>query len=482
MSLNDQYEHSRIPLKPLPYENRRLADCNEIMIDYSGDNPSYHIYIVDSSDKSKYIDITALILKATVGEYIYIKLDGMEDPISLNDLLNFIYKNFVYPENKLGFIYERDKDLLLDPETKAVLLRDTDGTCYTPVVRADSVFDTSGRTVQERLDQMTRLGFSMDYVRITVEGQNVIDITYPFLNYRDGGNFFEIRIGTTFIDKTRYQVIENRNEDGDAYGATITFLDNHFEVDRRIDIMYIYNAKDVGGDINNNTFSGGSIANSSIPSTKLEKTCDNYYTEDSTSIATAKSVYSLYRDLTNALSVNTNRVIWCNDTSTSASSINIQATMSSAPVYPVMINFVTKSTKNTNVTLNATYKISSSGSTGTLCTSQLYLTSGVQLKTKLPANHLAKIVIVDATHAYLIAVPESDWTVTRYIRVCKDQETVISYADLSYTIGAKIFVYRNGVRQFEDYNYSINPSDETITLYVRAEEGETIIFEAISLI
>ena len=75
MSLNDQYEHSRIPLKPLPYENRRLADCNEIMIDYSGDNPSYHIYIVDSSDKSKYIDITALILKATVGEYIYIKLD-----------------------------------------------------------------------------------------------------------------------------------------------------------------------------------------------------------------------------------------------------------------------------------------------------------------------------------------------------------------------------------------------------------------------
>ena len=48
MPLNSQFEHSRIPLKPLAYKDRALAQPSELMIDYKGEHPSYHIYIVDN--------------------------------------------------------------------------------------------------------------------------------------------------------------------------------------------------------------------------------------------------------------------------------------------------------------------------------------------------------------------------------------------------------------------------------------------------
>ena len=31
-SLNDQFEHGRIPIKPLPYKDHDLSQCNEVII------------------------------------------------------------------------------------------------------------------------------------------------------------------------------------------------------------------------------------------------------------------------------------------------------------------------------------------------------------------------------------------------------------------------------------------------------------------
>ena len=60
-SNNDQFEMGRLPIVPLAYENKDLAQCNELIIDYTG-NKSYHIYITDSKDRTKLIDITELII------------------------------------------------------------------------------------------------------------------------------------------------------------------------------------------------------------------------------------------------------------------------------------------------------------------------------------------------------------------------------------------------------------------------------------
>ena len=71
-------------------------------------------------------------------------------------------------------------------------------------------------------------------------------------------------------------------------------------------------------------------------------------------------------------------------------------------------------------------------------------------------------------------------TTTRYIHTCRDDERDISYNMLGYEVGSVIRVYRNGVRLFEDLDYSINRQTEIITLFTRTEEGERIVFEAMT--
>ena len=243
MALQDQFEQemARIPLKPLAFENKNLAQKGELMIDHSGDNPTYHLYIVDPNDVTKIVDLTGAMVREAFGNSITVNIEGIDEPLSLHDVINFIYKRFTYPDNSDGFNYDTDRAKVVDPNTKVVILRDVDGCYYIPITRADTVFDESGHTIQERLDSLTRLGFSNAYIQVEEDNQNIFDITYPFMNYSNGGNYMELRVGTTYLDKTRYQVVDKYDEDGNIFGATITFFNDKFEKDRRIDILFIYN-------------------------------------------------------------------------------------------------------------------------------------------------------------------------------------------------------------------------------------------------
>ena len=58
MSINDQYNMGRIPLRPLALTDKANAQTKELIIDYKGDKPTYHIYITDAKDRTKLIDIT----------------------------------------------------------------------------------------------------------------------------------------------------------------------------------------------------------------------------------------------------------------------------------------------------------------------------------------------------------------------------------------------------------------------------------------
>ena len=95
------------------------------------------------------------------------------------------------------------------------------------------------------------------------------------------------------------------------------------------------------------------------------------------------------------------------------------------------------------------------------------------------AGTLLKIMIIKDNGTIKAVLLESGITNnrSRFIHLCIDQETAISYAGLSYTASDIINVYRNGVRLFQDVDYSINAAAQTITLYVRTEDGERIIFE-----
>ena len=298
MPLNDQftqYSHGRLPLKPLAYSDKDVAQPSELMIDYKGEHPTYHIYIVDPVDGKRIIDVTNYLVKEAFGNDIAISIDGMEEQMTLHDLLNFIYKRFVYPDNLLGFDYTKDFEKVYDPNTLMVLLKNTDGTIFMPVTKADSVFDSNGTNLQERLDNMVRLGFANDYIKATQNDQTVFEITYPFLNYTENGNYMELRIGTTYIDKTRYELVDNTDENGDVYGCTITFLNDKIEIGRRIDILFIYNGTD-GADGSKAAINGGQIARYSIPTSKLEKVTSDY-TVKNEGVDNPKARYALKTEL-----------------------------------------------------------------------------------------------------------------------------------------------------------------------------------------
>ena len=133
---------------------------------------------------------------------------------------------------------------------------------------------------------------------------------------------------------------------------------------------------------------GGFIANGSIPTGKLEKVSDNYMLPDSTSIASSKAVYNLYR-------------FCCR-----------------------MLNLDPDTTKP---------------DIGDL---------------RISPN--------------------------RYVYTAKeDGEEKISYEKLIFNVDRDhdIFVYRNGVRLFESIDYSMDTDKKTITLYIRTEQYEKIVFE-----
>ena len=472
MSLNEQFEHGRIPLKPLAFENKDLAQKREFLIDYTGEHPSYHLYIVDPAT-GDIIDITSYMVKEAFGSSITVSIEGREAPITLHDVINFIYKRFTYPNDPNGFNYARDRDKVTDPKTNVVLLQDVDDCYYLPVTRADAVFDDNGNTIQERLDSIVRLGFSNDYIQVAVEDQQVFEITYPFLNYPAGGNYMELRVGTTFIDKTRYQIIDNEDEDGNIYGATITFFQDKFEIGRRIDILYIYNA--TGALAGNSAINGGQIANNSIPITKLEKAIDSYLIPDSTSLATSKAVYDLYTEFSEAINdaANSNFYLYDYSDDHDIIEVNLNAHNVFLSSKLVMLHILTKTSKNSNITLKVMH--------GDSQYQNIVEYKNLKIQGGLAENRMVKFLINITDAKYLSGVGEKI-TASRFIYTCDDQEIEIPFKGLPYDNNSRILVYRNGVRLFDALDYTMDMTKETIRLFVRTEEGERIVFEAENLV
>lgn len=467
-SLNDQFEYGRIPIKPLPYKDRNLSQCNEIMVDY-GENANYHIYITHHSDPAKYIDITALIVKEMLpkaeinANQFTISIEGEKDPQSLMDIINFIWKRFTHAEDPSGFVYQTDKDLLYDPTTISVLLQTTDGQIQLPITLADNVYDRNGNSIQAALDNMTRLGFSVSYIYATQDNQTSFEFTYPFEDYPD---MMEVRIGTTYVDNTRYQITKHYDLNGHYTSGTIDFIGETIENGRRIDLMWIFNsAYQDNGKVE--FMSGAKIADSTIPINKLEKYSDSYNYLDGDSVATSKAVAKLYEDLTNVINANNQNLFNCPDTSTSNDIIATDIGRDAKDGDVIIVT--TASMKSSTVRLsvnNTAYNITTP--------------DGGALSKGFRNNQVVKFKIVNNT-AIILSGTSTEIRSNKYIHSCVDQEYTISFNGLEYDMGDLIHVYRNGVRLFQDLDYSINTTDETITLFVRTEQSERIIFESLGV-
>ena len=194
--LQDQFDMGRIPLRPLPYENREIAFTNELMVDTTGENPTNHIYITSPEDPSKVIDLSAaIIIEGFNSKDLTVSIAGVKDPISIQKLIEYIYLRFVHIDDIAGFDPSEDLSKVLDSNNKNVILKDINGNSVFPVVRAETIYDSKGVDLDTKLKQISHLAVLTDTIYATMRDQNIFDIVYPFNNYFSGGNYMELRVG-----------------------------------------------------------------------------------------------------------------------------------------------------------------------------------------------------------------------------------------------------------------------------------------------
>lgn len=468
--IQDAFEHGRIPLRPLAYKLKELAQCNELVVDYSGENAKYHIYIVSEDDPDNLIDITDKIIEEVFNNS-NINVNNFEisiDDVSINlkDLLNEIYNKLIYSES-LDFNSD-EYYKLFEANAHKIILKDNRGNYIVPATTIYNVYDSNGNTLADRIGEgMPRISFSSVSIKATTNNQTTFTFTYPCVNY---SGFIDVRIGSVYIDKTRYSISNDTDPNNNNYStATLTFIDDtKIEKDRKIDIFFIYDS--ISASKSNNIIDGASIANKSISIDKLYKTSD-LIRNDPSSIATSAAVYSLFNIL--AMTSETNNIFWViDDNITSYLKCNFDRDFDQYAI--ITITAINKKTDLSKIVITKNnidkeYSLE-------------LINSDENVTSIIPAGRTIRIVINDTNNkAYLISDNIYSLQKTRYVYTCtEDGGFDVSYAGLNYEATSIIDVYRNGVKLFEGIDYHRNTYAEKIVLYVRKNEGEIFVFEALT--
>ena len=472
VSNNNQFEHGRIPIRPLQYAKKELALPDELIID----KEQFHMYIADSNNPAILIDLTQLMIdqmlpKAKINaDEFSISIDGEEDRMSLKEIISFIYKRFIYPENYGIFNYDEDKNKLFDDSSINTLLRDLEGRVVLPITFADNVFFSNGKTLEDAYTEKSQIAVSKTSTYVSDTDAIIFD--YPFNGYN---GFIEVRINGEYITADRYNIVENVIDDnGTFYTGTIRLNDPLENVNNQVDVLFIYNT--YTNDINKH-IDGKLLTSKSISINKLEKKSDSYNINDSGSVATSAALYNLYKDTLELNSQQADNVVWCSDISEYDNFIHIESDKNIIDYDVFVCNVFIGKAKRYNATALIKYN-----GTDAETNIMVYDAYGRTITRGLPAGKIARFVWIKSEYALrLITTDINAFRKTKYVYSCIDGETKITYDLMDYTIGADISVYRNGIRLFEDIDYHINYRDEYITLYNPARSDDKIVFEAISM-
>lgn len=459
---NDQFFQGRIPVKLLPYSRVEDAQTREILIDYEGTNPTFDIFVVDVLDRTKVTNISELLRNAfpkSNADEFRVTINGELNPDTIKNIVNDLYSKILFHDG----IFDKttqDFEALFNSNTKSIMLKDKTGNLFIPVNTAENVFDKNGISVEERLDAYSRVSFSNLTVTASQTNQTVFTIDYPFMNYMDYGNYFELRIGTVFIDKSRYQLINNVGHDGNYTTGSLTLLDTSLELNRNFNILFIFNASTTTtGDF---LYTDGSIiANGTLRISALDKYSDNPNLPDSTSVATSKALYNLREEL---LISDSSRVYLKPSANTAA-----LLTLPYAGELTDGLHIITTSSVNTTTSFQI--KI---GTT----TYTIYKEDGSAINYSINAGALINLLYLNGKF-YILTIYDYSIVSNRFVYTANDADTVIPFTGLFVTENDEMLVYRNGARLFPVMDYSTDTVAKTITVYVRAEENDKFVFEVL---
>lgn len=475
---NDQFEHGRIPLRPLAYSQRKNAQTDELIIDFGNTGKeTYHIYLSSSNDPTKLIDLTEMMVsqmlptaKFNVDQF-EISLEGVEEPTALKDVINYIYKRFLYPENYGLFDYARDSYKLFDDSAVNTLLRNAEGRVILPVTFADNVFFKNGKTFQDQYNEITRLAINKQTI-YAKKDQKAYKFLYPFKNYMD---YVEIRYNSRYLADSEYFIGPILDDENNFTDGMLTLNLEEIEDNDQIDFIFTYNAK-AYQDVKYEYMDGKNISFKSIPITRLESISDSFTDPDNSKVATSKGLYNLYLEMLTLVDHNANNVSYNIDISEYDNFIHIDSDKNIIEYDYFMCNVLLGTPKR----FDATALIAHNG--GSIVNVPIVDARGKDLTKGLPSGKIARFMwVAKERKVYLISTNISQLRSSRWIHKALENETEICYCGMRYELGSCITVYKNGLRLFEDIDYSIDAKEEKIKLFNPTTEGDVIVFEALYL-
>lgn len=447
MSVLDPNKLGRVPVVPLPYSRKELAQGKELIIDY----PHGNIYIADEKDPSILYNITEDIIKQ-VGEMNAKEMDmtiilpnDEEYTLNLADLLGFIYNKMITTNtdaNDIASIHENLSDLI------PAISQDNEGKRYAFITTTDQVYSRNGETVTERLKAICRLGMVNAFVEATEDNQMSFRIPYPFEEFEAEGNYFEVCIGSVIVTPDRYSV-EN---------GVLTFALEEDAVKKGRSIMFRFWFNSSTPDANALlVMDGRYIADRSIPTYKLQGLSNDINNPNPYGIATSLAVKSLY----DILSSRMNKVA-ADIASFVTSTGTGEALIVTIPYFSLKDQHVIYLRLHENISNNATLKVNDNEAYPIYVNDEP-ISEGVAAGTILSLCYNeseGRFQVFSDTSKYRVASYNSNYYAAA-------GENIINFSIPEFNPSLdKLNVYQNNMRLFQDINYILGTNFIQLIDYV----------------
>lgn len=447
MAVLDPNKLGRVPVVPLPYSRKELAQGKELIIDY----PHGNIYIADEKDPTILYNITDDII-TQVGKMnaknmsMTITLpDGKEYTLNIADLLSFIYNKMITTNtdaNEIASIHENLSDLI------PAISEDNEGKRYAFITTTDQVYGPNGETVTQRLRAICRLGMVNAFVEATEDNQMSFKIPYPFEEFEAEGNYFEVCIGSVIVTPDRYSV-----ENG---VLTFALEEDAVKLGRSVMFRFWFNSATPEANALL-VMDGRYIADRSIPTYKLQNLSNAINNPNPYGIATSlavKSLYDLVMSRMNKVAADVASFV----TSTGTG----EALVATIPYFTLKDQHVIYLRLHEAIADNATLKVNDKEAYPIYVNNDP-VTAGAAAGTILSLcfnENLGRFQLFSDTSKYRIASYNSSYHAA-------EGENVIGFEIPEFNPSLdKLTVYQNNMRLFQGVNYNLGNNNIQLIDYV----------------
>lgn len=457
MAVLDPNKLGRVPVVPLPYSRKELAQGKELIIDY----PHGNIYIADENDPTILYNITEDII-TEVGKMnaknmsMTIKLpDGKDYTLNLADLLGTIYNRMITTNTEAGDIasvHENLSDLI------PAISEDNEGKKYAFITTTDQVYSPNGETVTQRLKAICRLGMVNAFVEATEDNQMSFEIPYPFEEFEAEGNYFEVCIGSVIVTPDRYSV-DN---------GVLTFALEEDAVKKGRSIMFRFWFNSATPDANALlVMDGRYIADRSIPSYKLQSLSNAINNPNPYCIASSLAVKSLY----DVLSSRMNKV--AGDVASFVTSTGTgKALVATVPYFKLKDQHVIYLRLHTDLVDNATLKVNDNEAY------PIYVNDD-PIAYGPSAGTILSLCFNEAESRFQLFSDTSKYKISTYNSSYHSEanENIINFNIAEFNPALdKLVVYQNNMRLFENVNYTLGAGFIKLIDYV-TDKNDFFYFE-----